>query len=110
VFYFAPIVSAAHMLVLPRMRALTSAMLVLIVNLVGVGLGPLVTGTISDLLVRSYGLAATSLRYAIAAAMFVAVISAVLWWRASVHFVRERNNVIEQNKAIEQNNVAAVAN
>jgi predicted MFS family arabinose efflux permease len=106
VFYFAPIVSAAHMLVLPRMRALTSAMLVLIVNLVGVGLGPLVTGAISDLLIRSYGLAAASLRYAIASAMFVAVISAMLWWRASLHFVRERNNVIEQNEAIEPNYAA----
>jgi len=100
VFYFAPIVSAAHMLVLPRMRALTSAMLVLIVNLIGVGLGPLVTGAISDLLIRNYGLAAESLRYAIASAMIVAVISAILWWRASHHHVGERNNVIEQSNVV----------
>ena len=85
------------MLVLPRMRALTSAMLVLIVNLVGVGLGPFVTGAISDFLIRSYGLAAASLRYAIASAMLVAVLSAILWWRASLHFVGERNSVIEKN-------------
>jgi MFS family permease len=100
VFYFAPIVSAAHMLVLPRMRALTSAMLVLIVNLVGVGLGPLVTGAISDHLIETYGLAAASLRYAIASAMFVAVISAILWWRASLHFVEERNKAVEQNDVV----------
>ena len=93
VFYFSPIVSAAHMLVLPRMRALTSAMLVLIVNLLGVGLGPLVTGAVSDHLIASHGSAASSLRYAIASAMLVAVLSAILWWRASRHFVRERNNV-----------------
>ncbi len=101
VFYFAPIVSAAHMLVLPRMRALTSAMLVLIVNLVGVGLGPFVTGAISDFLIRSYGLAAASLRYAIASAMLVAVLSAILWWRASLHFVGERNSVIEKSDVAE---------
>ena len=88
VFYFAPIVSAAHMLVLPRMRALTSAMLVLIVNLIGVGLGPLVTGRISDMLAVEHGQA--SLRYAITAAMVVALAAAWLWWRASLHFVLER--------------------
>jgi membrane protein implicated in regulation of membrane protease activity len=75
------------------MRALTSAMLVLIVNLLGVGLGPLVTGAVSDHLIASHGSAASSLRYAIASAMLVAVLSAILWWRASRHFVRERNNV-----------------
>jgi hypothetical protein len=70
---------------------------VLIVNLVGVGLGPFVTGAISDYLIRNYGLAAASLRYAIASAMVVAVLSAALWWRASLHFVGERNGVIERS-------------
>lgn len=93
VVYFAPIVSAAHMLVLPRMRALTSAMLILIVNLVGVGLGPLVTGHISDLLSERLGPGAAPLRYAIATAMLAAVVSSFLWWRASAHFAGERKLV-----------------
>lgn len=93
VFYFAPIISAAHMLVLPRMRALTSAMLVLIVNLIGVGLGPLVTGKISDVLATYPGMGQNSLRYAITAAMVVALVAAWLWWRASRHFVLERPDV-----------------
>jgi MFS family permease len=99
VFYFAPIVSAAHMLVLPRMRALTSAVLVLIVNLIGVGLGPLVTGVLSDVIAKSPGLATTSLRYAISSAFIVAAVSALLWWRAAQHFTRERQPVRAEEEA-----------
>ena len=98
VFYFAPIVSGSHLLVLPRMRALTSAMLVLIVNLVGVGLGPMITGRISDELVRRYGLVTSSLRYAIASSMLVAIASAWLWWRASRHFVVEHRLALARNE------------
>jgi predicted MFS family arabinose efflux permease len=98
VFYFAPIVSGSHLLVLPRMRALTSAMLVLIVNLVGVGLGPMVTGKISDVLVESYGVGAGSLRYAIASSMSVAIVSAWLWWRASRHFVIEQGHALARDQ------------
>lgn len=89
IFFFSPIVSAAHKLVLPRMRALTSAMLVLIVNLIGVGLGPLVTGVLSDYLANNFGLGAASLRYAIASALLLGIVSALCWWRAASHFTGE---------------------
>ncbi|MBU6257672.1 MAG: MFS transporter [Burkholderiales bacterium] len=97
VFYFAPIISGAHQLVLPRMRALTSAMLVLVVNLMAIGLGPLVTGKISDLLAPTQG--TDALRYALASAMGVALVSALLWWRAAHHFVIERHAAIRRGQA-----------
>ncbi|MDE2367855.1 MAG: MFS transporter [Burkholderiales bacterium] len=97
VFYFAPIISGAHQLVLPRMRALTSAMLVLVVNLMAIGLGPLITGKVSDLLAPSLG--QDSLRYALASCMGVALVSALLWWRAAHHFVAERHAAIRRSEA-----------
>jgi hypothetical protein len=43
------------MLVPSQMRAFTSAMLVLIVNILGLSLGPLLTGMISDALQPTLG-------------------------------------------------------
>jgi MFS family permease len=89
VLYYSCIVSVSHALVPPRMRAFTSAMLVTVANLIGLGLGPLLTGALSDLLARSYGLETTSLRYALSAVMVVAIAAAFLWYRASEWLVRE---------------------
>ena len=88
-FYFSPIIAASHSLIPPSMRAFTSAMLVLIVNLIGMGLGPLVTGAISDYLSRHHGMGNESLRYAISSSMIVALAAGVLFWRASVLHARE---------------------
>ena len=52
----------SHTLVHPGMRAFTSAVLFFILNLIGLGLGPLTTGLISDALAPTYGI--NSLRYA----------------------------------------------
>jgi hypothetical protein len=54
-----------------------------VVSIVGLGLGPLVTGMISDLLTSGYGLGKDSLRYAIAASAIP-----VLW--GAVHFSGQR--------------------
>jgi len=88
-FYFSPIIAASHSLIPPSMRAFTSATLVLIVNLIGMGLGPLVTGAISDYLSRHYGMGNESLRYAISTSMIVALVAGALFWRASVLHARE---------------------
>ncbi|WP_232476130.1 spinster family MFS transporter [Flavisphingomonas formosensis] len=87
--YYAPTVAISHTLVSPRMRAFTSAMLVLIINLIGMGLGPLVTGALSDLLVARFGMVEDSLRYAMGVSMFVAIAAGLLFWRASHHIGRE---------------------
>jgi hypothetical protein len=80
--YYGPIIAIAQMLVPANMRAFTSAVLMLVLNLFGLGLGPLVTGYLSDLLVRHYGMTADSLRYAISFSVLFSGAAAWLFWRA----------------------------
>jgi MFS family permease len=61
-----------------RMRALASAILLFIVNIVGLGLGPLLVGMVSDLLVGTFG--GESLRYSI-------LFSTVVYFWAGTHFL-----------------------
>jgi len=85
--WFAPIVATAQMLVSSRMRAFTSAMLVLIVNILGLSLGPLLTGMISDALQPTLGV--ESLRYAILASMGMSVVAALCFFRSGQHLMHE---------------------
>jgi MFS family permease len=84
--FLAPLVATAQSLVPASLRAFTSAILVLVVNIVGLGMGPLITGVISDVLVTHYG--RDSLRYAIAASAVAAVWAAVHFLR-SAHYLRQ---------------------
>ena len=72
-----PILSAIQNLVADNMRSVTLALLLLVANLVGLGLGPLAIGVLSDILHGS--LADESLRYAL-----IFSTPGVLW--AAVHF------------------------
>ena len=53
--YLGPMLAVTHGLVAPRMRAVASSILFLVLNLVGMGLGPWLTGLISDLLTPRFG-------------------------------------------------------
>ena len=61
--YLGPTFAMTQTLVKPQMRALASSILLFIINLIGLGLGPLLVGWISDLLRPSVG--DDSLRYAL---------------------------------------------
>ncbi len=61
-----------------RMRALASAMLLFILNIIGLGLGPFLVGVLSDLLAGTFG--EDSLRYAI-------LIATVAYFWAGAHFL-----------------------
>jgi len=76
--YLGPSIAAMHGLVGVRMRALTSAIVSLISNLIGLGAGPFIIGLLSDLLAPSKGV--ESLRYAM-----LYVIPAIQLW-AVCHF------------------------
>jgi hypothetical protein len=91
--WFAPIVATAQMLVTSQMRAFTSAMLVLIVNILGLSLGPLMTGMVSDALQPTFG--AESLRYAILASMGMSVVAALCFFRSGQHLTRELQGSVE---------------
>ena len=76
-FYYGPIVGVPQSLVAPRMRALTSAVTLLVFNLFGLGLGPAVTGFISDRLAAGGGMHDTSLRYALAVVLVFSLVGAL---------------------------------
>ena len=62
--YLGPTFAVAQGLARPHMRALVSAILLFIINLVGLGLGPQVVGVLSDLLKPEPGRGVRSLRAA----------------------------------------------
>ena len=78
--YLGPVISVTHGLVSNRMRALASAIYFLILNIIGMGLGPLAVGVISDLLQPGLG-PGEGLRYALLGVVPVAA----LW--SSLHFL-----------------------
>ncbi|HAD08069.1 MAG TPA: MFS transporter [Porticoccaceae bacterium] len=76
--YIGASLAAAHALVGVRMRALTSAILMFVLNLIGMGLGPLAIGMLSDALEPHFGI--ESLRYS----LIIFGVTAPLW--AAFHF------------------------
>ena len=78
--YLGPFIAIAHSLVPASMRALSSAILFFMLNLFGLGFGPLVIGIISDLLKPSLGI--ESLRWALSIILLVNVASAALFFAA----------------------------
>jgi MFS family permease len=87
--FYAPIIAVPQLLVPASMRAFTTSVVVLAFGLLGLGLGPFITGLISDLLAARYGLGAGSLRYAISAALIFSLLAAWLFWKASRHLPSE---------------------
>ena len=75
--YLGPCLAVCHSLVPPSMRALTSALLFFVLNLIGLGLGPLTTGLLSDVLSREYG--DDGLRYAMLIVSAIASLGVLLF-------------------------------
>jgi MFS family permease len=75
--WLGPTISAIQHLVPPDMRALASAIFLFINNLLGLGLGSLIIGALSDAFAARWG--AESLRYAILAGTSFYVLSAALF-------------------------------
>jgi MFS family permease len=88
--YLATTFAQTQSLVPLRMRAVASALILFLINIVGLGLGPLLAGILSDYLSDSYG--RESLRYSLL------IIGAVLTpWTALHYFMASR--YIEQDLA-----------
>jgi len=67
--YLGPSINVAHSLVPASLRAITSAILFFMLNLVGLGFGPLVVGMVSDILAPTFG--PESLRWAMSVVAIV---------------------------------------
>lgn len=79
--YLAPCIALTHGIVNVRMRALASAILFFVLNIIGLGLGPFVGGIISDALQPSLGVDA--LRWALSNSVIASVLSALCFYLAS---------------------------
>jgi len=81
--YLGNTIATTHNLVGQRMRAMSSAILFLILNVIGLGLGPWTIGMVSDLLAPSLG--AESLRHAM-----LYILPAVMFWSICHFFLAAR--------------------
>ncbi len=81
--FLAPTIAMAHNLVDPKRRSLASAMIYFVLNIIGLGLGPLTVGIISDLLMPSTG--AESLRWAMLIVSQFALLGAGFYFLAAKH-------------------------
>ncbi len=80
--YLGPSFALIQGLAPTRMRAVWAAITLLVINLIGLGLGPSVTGLLSDLYKPTFG--AESLRYALVSASLLTPWAIFHYWRAGV--------------------------
>jgi len=79
--WLGPVLAALQSLVGPNMRASVSALYLLINNLIGLGLGNLILGMLSDLMEATFG--TESLRYALLSGSLFYIIAALLLFQAA---------------------------
>ena len=79
--YLGPSIAMSHALVPPAMRALTSAVLFFVLNMIGLGLGPFLTGLTSDLLQPAYG--EQSLRYSMLITAQIKLLAMVMFFQGA---------------------------
>jgi len=79
--YLGPSIAISHALVPPPMRALASAVLLFVLNMIGLGLGPLFTGLLSDFLQPTFG--DESLRYAMTITALMAGVALLMFYLAA---------------------------
>ncbi len=90
--YYGPIVAVIQTLVTARQRAFAGALLLLVFNIIGLGLGPFLTGALSDYLAPTLG--ADSLRWALVASLgFSAIAGCAFVWIGNAF--RDRIEVIK---------------
>lgn len=91
--YLGPCLAVSHTLVPPAMRALTSAVLFFVLNLIGLGLGPLTAGLLSDYLTGIYG--SDGLRYAMLIVGLLSTPAVLLFFLAARHLPADLAKSVE---------------
>lgn len=89
--YLAPCIALTHGLVGLRMRAMASAILFFVLNIVGLGCGPLITGMVSDYLKPAMG--TDSLRWALSSALIANILAAFCFFMAAKNIREDLNKV-----------------
>jgi len=79
--WYGPVFAAVQSLVRPQTRATAAAVLLFVINLIGLGLGPLFVGLLSDTLAATMG-EAQGVRWALVLSALVGIIASLLFWLA----------------------------
>lgn len=85
--YLGPTFACIQTLAPLRMRAVWAAITLLVINLVGLGIGPTMVGVVSDLLMPTYG--EESLRYSLLSIGLLTPIAIFFYWMASRALARQ---------------------
>lgn len=96
-FFLGPTFALMQRLVTDEMRATTLAVVMLLANLIGMGIGPQIVGVLSDML--RPGLGTDSLRYAMLATSFVALWAAYHFWQVGRSVKGDLLSVSQSNGA-----------
>jgi len=91
-FYLGPSIAVCHSLVNAKMRSFTSSIYFFVLNLIGLGLGPLTIGFLSDLFTPTYG--NESLRWAFCITILTGLISSILFYLASKSYKSDLEKAI----------------
>jgi predicted MFS family arabinose efflux permease len=91
-FFLGPAIALMQRLVIAETRATTLAVVMLLANLIGMGVGPQIVGILSDLLRPAVGV--DSLRYAMLIMSFMAVWGAGHLWKAGQTVAEDLSVVI----------------
>jgi len=79
--YYGPSFACVQGLVVPQARAMAAAVVLFVINLVGLGLGPLGFGMLSDALKPIHG--GESVRMVLVVAAWMGIIPSIIYWMAS---------------------------
>lgn len=81
--WYGPVYATAQSIAPPHMRATASAIMLFIINLIGLGLGPLAVGALSDLFAINGGMgSAEGVRWALVVSALTGFGAVVLFWMA----------------------------
>ena len=83
-FWIGPTYAAVQALAPDHLRSQASALLLLLLNLIGFGLGPMMVGALSDLLANDF--AQNSVRYAMVISLVTIVIGSLLYWHGGARY------------------------
>jgi predicted MFS family arabinose efflux permease len=82
-FFLGPLISLNQSLVTPSMRSVSSAIKMLVFNLIGLGIGPVLIGSLSDFFEPSHGKGSLAIALSIGAC--ISFWTALHLWRCGVH-------------------------
>ncbi|OYU69840.1 MAG: MFS transporter [Alphaproteobacteria bacterium PA2] len=81
--WYGPVYASAQGLVPPHMRATAASLLIFIINIIGLGLGPVAVGALSDILAGPMHMGtADGVRWALIASSTGTLVAAYLFWQA----------------------------